>query len=133
VSGNPGTPLVAKLGVRASSRVLLDGAPDSFDLGPLPADAEVQEHPEGSPYDIGVLFCPNLARLTKRWPAMHEQVSPAGRLWVAWPKRTSRFATDVDEHRVRAHGLAHGRVDMKICAIDETWSGLAFVVRLRDR
>jgi hypothetical protein len=132
-TGYSGTPLPAKLGVKAGSRVLLDGAPDGFDLGPLPEDVSVHGRAGPSPYDVGVLFCPDLARLVRRWPLLHERVTPAGRLWVAWPKRASGLATDLDENVVREHGLAHGRVDTKVCAIDGTWSGLAFVVRLRDR
>jgi hypothetical protein len=82
---------------------------------------------------VGVLFCPDRARLVRRWPVLHARVTPAGRVWVAWPKRASGLGTDLDENVVRNHGLAHGRVDVKVCAIDPTWSGLAFVVRVKDR
>ena len=132
-SGYSGTPLPTKLGVRAGSRVLLDGAPKGFELGPLPERVAVHARPGPSPYDVAVLFCHDRARLDLRWPRVHEAVTPAGRLWVAWPKRASGLPTDLDENIVRDHGLTHGRVDMKVCAIDATWSGLAFVVRLRDR
>jgi hypothetical protein len=132
-SGYSGAPLAAKLGIRVGSRVVLDGAPADFDLGSLPADVVVDSRHDKTPYDVGVLFCGDLARLVQRWPLMHNEVTPGGRLWVAWPKRASGMATDVDESLVRAHGLAHGRVDTKVCAIDATWSGLAFVVRLKDR
>jgi hypothetical protein len=113
--------------------VLLDGAPDGLDLGALPPEVVVHRRATAAPYDLGVLFCSDLSRLVARWPVMHERVSPAGRLWVAWPKRASGLATDLDDGVVRAHGLAHGRVDVKVCAVDATWSGLAFVVRVRDR
>lgn len=113
--------------------MLLDGAPHDFGLGQVPEDAVVHRRPGMARYDVGVLFCLDLGRLVVRWPALHEAITPAGRLWVAWPKRASAIATDLDEHLVRAHGLAHGRVDAKVCAIDATWSGLAFVVRVRDR
>jgi hypothetical protein len=86
-----------------------------------------------SSYDVGVLFVTDLARLRQRWAVLHERVTPAGRLWVAWPKRASGVATDLSDGVVREHGLAHGRVDVKVCAIDATWSALAFVVRLEDR
>ncbi|MCW2600563.1 MAG: hypothetical protein JWM02_2392 [Frankiales bacterium] len=132
-TGYSGTPLPAKLGIQDGSRVLLDGAPAGFDLGPLPDHVVVHGRAGSSPYDVGVLFCPDMARLVRRWPLLHDAVTPAGRLWVAWPKRTSGLVTDLDEHLVRAHGLAHSRVDTKVCAIDATWSGLAFVVRLKDR
>jgi hypothetical protein len=130
--GYSGTPLPQKLGVRAGSRVLLDGAPDGFDLGPLPEAVTVSSRAVSS-YDVAVVFVRDRARLAKRWAAVHARVPPAGRLWVAWPKRSSGVPTDLDENLVRGHGLNHGRVDVKVCAIDETWSGLAFVVRLADR
>ncbi len=113
--------------------MLLDGAPAGFDLGPLPPDVVVHARAGRSPYDVGVMFCPDLRRLVRRWPLLHEAVTPAGRLWVAWPKRSGGLATDLDEGLVRAHGLARGRVDVKLCALDATWSGLAFVVRTKDR
>jgi hypothetical protein len=112
--------------------VLLDGATARF--GPeLPEGVTVHRRAGTSPYDVGLLFCPDRTTLVRRWPRAHEAVTPSGRLWVAWPKRASGLATDLDENVVREHGLAHGRVDVKVCAIDATWSGLAFVVRLTDR
>ena len=131
--GDSGTPLPKKLGIKAGSAVLLDGASGAFDLGPLAEGVRLHRRVGASPYDVGVLFCPDIARLLRRWPVLHGAVKPAGRLWVAWPKKASGVTTDLDENLVREHGLAHGRVDVKVCAIDATWSGLAFVVRLADR
>jgi hypothetical protein len=121
--------LPKKLGVVPGSRVVVDGAPDAFDL---PGVAFHRRAGKG-PYDVGLLFCHDYARLVSRWDALHRLVTPAGRLWVAWPKRASGLQTDLDDDLVRRHGLDHGRVDTKVCAIDATWSGLAFVVRLADR
>ena len=132
-TGYSGTPLPTKLGIKAGSRVLLDGAPPGFTLDPLPGDVTVHARPGRSSYQVGVLFAPTLERLVRRWPSLHAAVTPAGRLWVAWPKKSSEVVTDLDENLVREHGLSHGRVDMKVCAIDATWSGLGFVVRLVDR
>ncbi len=126
-----GAPLATKLGIRADSRVLLDGPPGGFDLGA--EAAAVHLRPGKGPYDVGVLFCAHRTRLVHRWAVLHERVTPAGRLWVAWPKRAGGLQTDLDENAVRTFGLEHGRVDVKVCAIDGTWSGLAFVVRLVDR
>jgi hypothetical protein len=131
-TGYSGTPLPQKLGIKPGSRVLLDGAPAGFDLGALPEGATLSTRAVSS-YDVAVLFTTDATRLAKRWAAVHPKVTPAGRLWVAWPKRASGVPTDLDEHVVRDHGLTHGRVDVKVCAIDTTWSGLAFVVRLADR
>ena len=113
--------------------MLLDGAPADVDLGPLPERVVLHRKAGSAPYDVALLFCPDLARLLKRWPVVHRAVTEAGRLWVAWPKRASGLPTDLDENLVREHGLAHGRVDVKVCAVDQTWSGLAFVVRLAER
>jgi hypothetical protein len=113
--------------------VLLAGAPDAFDLGPLPEDVVLHRRASSPPYDVALVFCRERAELVTRWERVHPLVTPAGRLWVAWPKRASGVPTDLTEQVVRDHGLAHGRVDVKVCAVDETWSGLAFVVRVVDR
>ena len=132
-AGYSGTALPTKLGIKRSHRVLLLGAPEGFDLGPLPDEVTVRTRVSGPPYDVALVFCKDRATLVRRWPGVHAAVTPAGRLWVAWPKKAGGLATDLDEGAVREHGLGHGRVDVKVCAVDATWSGLAFVVRLRDR
>jgi hypothetical protein len=71
--------------------------------------------------------------LVTRWPVLHPLTTPAGALWIAWPKRSSGLRTDLDENVVREFALAHGRVDVKVCAIDEVWSGLKHVIRKADR
>ncbi len=80
-----------------------------------------------------VCFCPDRARLIRRWPVLHPLTTVAGALWIAWPKRASGIPTDLDDQVVRDHALTHGRVDVKVCAIDTVWSGLKNVVRLADR
>ena len=127
-SGYSGTPIAQKLGIKAGSRVLLDGSPDAFEL--LSPGATVRTRASGISYDVGVVFVTSLARLANRWEVLEPTIA---RLWVAWPKRASRVLTDLDDNVVREFGLSHGRVDVKVCAIDETWSALAFVVRVRDR
>jgi hypothetical protein len=133
VAGYSGAALPRKLGIKPESRVLLDGAPDGFDLGELPAGATVHRRAGGDPYDVVLIFCPDAARLRTRWPALHGRTTPAGSLWVAWPKRAAGVPTDLDENRVRDHALANGRVDVKVCAIDDVWSGLKNVIRVADR
>ena len=133
MAGYSGTPLPKKLGVNAGHRVLLDGAPPGFDLPDLPADVLLHRRPAPGLYDVIVLFCPDAARLRRRWRVLHRLTPPTGSLWVAWPKRSSGLATDLDENGVRAFALANGRVDVKVCAIDETWSGLKHVIRVADR
>ena len=127
-AGYSGTPLPRKLGIRPDSRVLVLGAPDGFDPG-----APFHRRPGREPYDVVLLFCPDRAALTRRFDAAAARHTTAGMIWVCWPKRSSGIPTDLGDHVVREFGLAHGRVDVKVCAIDETWSGLKFVIRLADR
>ncbi len=132
-AGYSGTPLPRKLGIAAGTRTLLDGAPDGFALDPLPDGVTVHRRLGAEPYDVIVVFCPDLETLLRRWPALHPRTTTPGALWVAWPKRAAKIPTDLDENVVRDYGLDHGRVDVKVCAIDATWSGLKFVVRVADR
>ncbi len=133
LAGYSGTPLVRKLGVRPGDQVLLDGAPADFELEELPDGAVVKRRTGAGPYDVILCFCPDQARLVQRWAALHAKTTTAGSLWIAWPKRSSGLATDLDENVVRDYALTHGRVDVKVCAIDETWSGLKHVIRKVDR
>jgi len=127
-----GTPLPRKLGIVEGTRVLLLGAPDGFDLGPLPG-VELHRRAGASPYDVVLLFAPDRAALVRRFAPARDRLTVAGGLWACWPKRASGVATDLNDNVVRAHGLATGLVDVKVAAIDATWSGIKFVVRLRDR
>jgi hypothetical protein len=113
--------------------VLLDGAPPGFALGETAPGVTVHRRAGRGPYDVILCFCLDLARLVSRWPVLHELTTPAGALWIAWPKKASGIASDLDDNAVREYALAHGRVDVKVAAIDETWSGLKNVVRLADR
>lgn len=133
MAGYSGTPLATKLGIKPDSLILLDGAPDGFDLGEVPDGVQVQRRPGLQPYPVIVCFCPDRARLVRRWPVLHPLTTTAGALWIAWPKGASGVPTDLDEGFVRDHALTHGRVDVKIAAIDDVWSGLKHVVRTADR
>jgi hypothetical protein len=128
-AGYSATPLPRKLGAKPGSRVLVDGGPAGFAL----EGVEVDRRAGASPYDVVLLFAPRHERLVRRWESVAGRLTTAGRLWVCWPKRSSGQQTDLSENDVRGFGLAHGLVDVKVCAIDETWSGLAFVRRLKDR
>ena len=132
-AGYSGTPLHRKLGVKPGSRVLLSAPPPGFALDEVPPDAVVHTRAAGSAYDVIVAFCPDRARLERRFGPLAERLTTAGALWVAWPKRASGVVSDLDENVVREAGLGEGLVDVKVIAVDETWSGLKFVRRLRDR
>jgi hypothetical protein len=92
----------------------------------------VVERPRGEA-DVIVLFSRSAVQLSRRFPSLRKALHPSGGLWVAWPKKASGVATDLTESVVREYGLSQGLVDNKVCAIDDTWSGLRFVVRLSDR
>jgi hypothetical protein len=132
-AGYSGTPVPAKLGIRAGSRVLLDGAPADLLLDPLPGGVVLHRRAGREPYDVVLLFCADSARLRGRWAALVRRLDTAGRLWVCWPKKSSGVSTDLGEPAVREFGLLGGLVDVKVCAVDATWSGLAFVRRVADR
>ncbi len=133
-AGYSGTPLPRKLGIKPEARLGLVGAPDGFDqvLGELPPGVSVRRRLQGS-LDVIIAFFVARSELERRLPACKNALTPAGGLWVAWPKRSSGVATDLGEGAVRELGLATGLVDNKVCAIDATWSGLRFVYRLADR
>ncbi len=132
-AGYSGTPLPAKLGIRPGGRVLLDNPPTGPSFGVLPAGVTLHRRQAGGDYDVVLLVAPTAARLRARWPRLEPTLGTAGRLWVCWPKKSSGVTTDLTEALVREYGLAQGLVDVKVCAVDATWSGLAFVRRLRDR
>ncbi|MEZ6241640.1 MAG: hypothetical protein R3B57_01205 [Phycisphaerales bacterium] len=134
-AGYSGTPLAKKLGIKPGARVLLRGAPKGFEdtLAGLPDDATVLRAARGAPFDVMVSFHKKASALDGDIKAMRARMTPAAGLWIAWPKKSSGVATDVTESIVRKTGLASGLVDNKICAIDETWSGLRFVIRVADR
>ena len=134
-AGYSGTPLPRKLGIKAQARLALIGAPDGFDatLGELPAGVAVRRRLGGDPFDVIVGFFSRRSVLERRLAGLSAALDPAGGLWIAWPKRASGVETDVTEDVVRTLGLAAGLVDNKVCAIDQVWSGLRLVYRLRDR
>ncbi len=129
-----GTPLPKKLGIREGSRVAIVGAPAGFEatLGRLPAEAELLSRARG-PLDVVVLFSTKRADLARRSGPLAGALEPAGRLWVAWPKKASKVPTDLTFEAVQEIGLQAGLVDNKSAAIDEVWQGLQFVYRLKDR
>ena len=128
MAGYSGTPLERKLGVKPEHVVFLDGAPDGFDL-----DAPTTRRLPRS-LDLSLTFHTRRSTLTKR-AADSSSSAPArpGMVWVCWPKAAAKVDTDLDGNVVRQIGLDAGFVDVKVCAIDETWSGLKFVRRLADR
>jgi hypothetical protein len=134
VAGYSGTPLPKKLGIKPGHAVAFPGAPDDFaaTLGELPDGVTIKRRPV-APTDVVVAFFEARSALERRLAGLAKAIFPDGGLWIAWPKRSSGVQTDITEDVVRELALASGLVDNKVCAIDETWSGLRLVYRLRDR
>ena len=135
-AGYSGTPLPKKLGMKPGQRIAFFHAPPEFAraLGALPDGVEpTHGADDDAPLDVAVFFTRRAAELAGRFPALARRLAPAGALWIAWPKRGSGVETDLSENVIRGIGLVVGLVDVKVCAIDETWSGLKFVVRVKDR
>ncbi|HEX3851131.1 MAG TPA: DUF3052 family protein [Polyangiaceae bacterium] len=136
MAGYSGTPLSQKLGLKASARLGLMGAPKAFaqTLGTLPAGVTTSDATRGSsPLDVLVCFASSRAELSRMLSKAHKRLHPNGGLWICWRKKASGVVTDVTENDVRNAGLAAGLVDNKVCAVDEVWSGLRLVVRLQNR
>ena len=139
MAGYSGTPLAIKLGIKPGHRVVLVGAPDGFEaqLAGLPDGVALERVASTAPpdgrCDVVVAFTQAAQALEAGFEAWAAAMRDDGGLWIAWPKRASRVPTDLDENVVRSVGLAAGLVDNKVCAVDATWSGLRFVVRLADR
>lgn len=136
MAGYSGTPLPQKLGIKENHRLLLLSAPENFSktLGKLPAGVTVREKSAGrESFQVIVRFVTSRRDLEKTFATTSARLDPSGGFWVAWPKRASGVETDVTEDVVREIALGAGLVDNKVCAIDETWSGLRLVVRVADR
>jgi hypothetical protein len=132
--GYSGTPLPKKLGIKEKFRV-------SFVELPADVRAELRDalvdcteaRDSRGPLDFVMVFAKTQTELKKHFPRAAKQLAPAGMLWVSWPKKSSGVATDLTENDVRRIGLEAGLVDVKVCAVTEIWSGLKFVIRLKDR
>jgi len=135
-AGYSGTPLAKKLGIKEGHRVAALEPPDYLPeiLAPLPPDVHVRNDLRGKgPHDVVLVFVRTEAQLRAAFRRARPKLAPAGGLWISWPKQSSPLATKLRESDVRAHGLATGLVDNKVCAIDDDWSGLRFVIRVEDR
>jgi len=134
VTGYSGTALAKKLGIKEGYRIALVNAPQNFadELGPLPAGVVVVQRLQPS-LNLILFFAASQSELSKRFPELVKRLVANGMLWVAWPKKSSGVMSDLSFEVVQAVGLAEGMVDTKVCAVNEVWSGLRFVIRLRDR
>jgi hypothetical protein len=130
--GYSGTPLPKKLGIKERFRVALLDLPADVKIELSSALAGCKSVKDG-PVDFAMIFMKTADALRKQFPRYAKQLAPAGMLWVTWPKKASGVATDLNENEVRRIGLEAGLVDVKVCAVSEIWSGLKFVIRVKDR
>jgi len=135
MAGYSGTPLVKKLGFKEGFRAGLVNPPQGIhkEMAPLPRGVEIGVGNLTKPLDLIVLFADSQKTLKKEFPRLARKLATNGMLWIAWPKKASAIATDLSGNIVRDIGLAAGLVDVKVCAINDVWSGLKFVYRLEDR
>jgi hypothetical protein len=131
MAGYSGTPLARKLGIKEKFRIRLVEMPAGVkaELKDALASCQIQQ----SELDFAMIFVNKEAELQSAFAPLAKQLAPAGMLWVSWPKKSSGVPSDLDENVVRAIGLKAGLVDVEVCAVDEVWSGLKFVIRLKDR
>lgn len=126
--------LLKKLGIQEGFQIALVNPPQSFrlDLGTLPDGVRVVPGSK-KPLDLVLLFLAKKSELTRRFLSVSSRLNPNGMIWAAWPKKSSGVTTDLSFEAVQQAGLSAGLVDTKICALNETWSALRFVIRLKDR
>lgn len=131
--GDAETPLAKKLGIKEGFRVTFLNAPAGFreSLGELPAKVKIIGVQK--PLDLIVFFPKSQEDLENKFAKLAEKLTPAGMLWVAWPKKSAQVETDMTFESVQQTCLALGLVDNKVCAVDEVFTGLRFVYRLKDR
>ena len=134
MAGYSGTPLPQKLGIKPGFKVALPQLPSDVrkDLETALGSCDIATKGK-APLDLVLNFVTRKKDLLVSFPGWASRLTPAGMLWIAWPKKSSGVDTDLDENKIRDIGLAAGLVDVKVCAISETWSGLKFVRRLADR
>lgn len=132
MAGYSGTSLPKKLGIKPGQRVALISAPSGFEatLGDLPAGVALQKNLTGkAPLELAVVFVTRRAKFEQQLASIRRRLTPAAGLWVAWPKKSSGVPADITENTIREVALPTGLVDNKVCAIDDTWSGLRLVLR----
>lgn len=133
-AGYSGKPLAQKLGIKSGMRLIILNAPADYatTLGPLPDGVKQADDLVGT-FDCIHYFTQERAAFEAEFPGLRDATRMNGMLWVSWPKKAAKMETDLDENIIREIGLGFGMVDVKVCAVDERWSGLKFVYRLKDR
>jgi hypothetical protein len=132
-AGYSGTPLYKKLGIKSGMRVtVLDAPEDYWDLMPDLPDVQLAE-PGDRELDLVHAFVTTRAQLRDAVRRYKRQILPSGTIWISWPKKSSGVQTEVTEDVIREEALPLGLVDVKVCAVDQVWSGLKLVIRKENR
>jgi hypothetical protein len=134
MAGYSGTPLARKLGIKPGCRLYARHAPANYVqlLEPLPEGVRILQRPSGC-LDLVHLFAREASALAAELVDYRQRIAEDGMIWVSWPKKSSEVPTDVTEQVIRDLALPLGLVDIKVCAVDETWSGLKLVIRREHR
>jgi hypothetical protein len=135
MAGYSDTPLVKKLGIKPGHQLFVSGEPESYWkwISPLPAGTSVKEKASKPILDFVHLFVKERKQYEKDVLKMKNALKPDGMIWISWPKKSSKVVTDLDENVIRDFALKNGLVDIKVCAVDEVWSGLKLVIPVKDR
>jgi hypothetical protein len=137
MAGYSGTPLPKKLGLKPQFRVAFFQLPSDVkaELKEALSDCVLVKDGKEAPaqLDFAMVFVKSQADMREQFPAFARRLAPAGMLWVSWPKKASGLVTDIGESDVMRIGPTAGLVDVKVCAVNEVWSGLKFVIRVKDR
>ena len=133
MAGYSGTPLIKKLGIKDDFNVAFVNAPDGYVKTLELPPAVIVNSRSKKPLDFVQLFVRTKRELEHKFPQYSAKLNPSAMFWISWPKKSSGVATDLTEDVIRAIGIANGMVDVKVCAVDDIWSGLKFVFRLKDR
>jgi hypothetical protein len=135
MAGYSGTPLPKKLGLKATFRVAFFQLPGEVkaELKDALSDCRLVKDGGSEHLDFAMVFAKSQAEMKEQFPKFARRLAPAGMLWVSWPKKASGIVTDLGESDVMKIGLTAGLVDVKVCAVNEVWSGLKFVIRVKDR
>jgi len=135
MAGYSGTPLLKKLGIKEGHQCIIFNEPELYWdwLNPLPEGVQIKSKPVKQSIDFIHLFVKEMKIFEKEYVKHKSLLKKEGMMWISWPKKSSKVVTDLDEGKIRDFGLANGLVDVKVCAVDEVWSGLKFVFRLKDR
>lgn len=135
IEGNPGTPLVKKLGIKENFKLKVINSPVPYTslVDGIPKNAVFIENAAKNTLDFLHIFTNSVVEYEKLLLEFKDRILPDGEIWISWPKKKSKITSDLDENKIRDFALLYGLVDVKVCAVNHTWSGLKLVYRVKNR